>query len=492
MDISSAAIYADVDPFGHSGPHGTHVLLGIAGTWSSRECIGSITGMSGTLSVRIRVAGAPPSSPQPAAFFARTDCSDWALCFFSFTMLLSGSWTAQKIGTTAVVSLFLLPWVWIAARNPNATIGRLVSNWPVLALPLFALLSTAWSDYPLGTLRGGTQYLLTAIIGVLAGSCVKPRTMLGALFWALAFVTALGLLVPQNEVSSGEAVLTGLFGSKNYLGYSYGLLLLTATIVAFDRSRRGMVRLIAFAVAAVSPVLLVLSGSTGALVCSMAAMAVTCVLAFVIRFAPAVRVACLLLMALLVVLFLIVWLYVVDFAALLGFLGKDVTLTGRTLIWEWAYRAIEQHPMLGTAFGGFWQAGNWGAEEIWFQFARGKTGYHFHNTFLQIAVDLGYVGLLVFLATLAAISARIGSCLLFSRLDTEQMFAIAMFLFHLFRLPIEVDLFWQFQIPTVLLSMIWVYLGLPGRRRSGEPRASAFSMRSPLRLGRTHPVKAHG
>src|SRR5215813_1937405 len=174
--------------------------------------------MIGTLSVRIRVAGGPQSRPQPAAFFARTDCSDWALCFFSLTMLLSGTWTAQKIGTTAVVSLFLLPWVWIAARNPNATIGRLLSNWPVLALPLFALLSTAWSDYPLGTLRGGTQYLLTAIIGVLAGSCVKPRTMLGALFWALAFVTALSLRVPQNAVSSGEAVLAGLFGSKNYLG----------------------------------------------------------------------------------------------------------------------------------------------------------------------------------------------------------------------------------------------------------------------------------
>src|SRR5215831_8970482 len=250
--------------------------------------------MIGTLSVRIRVAGGPQSRPQPAAFFARTDRSDWALCFFSLTMLLSGTWTAQKIGTTAVVSLFLLPWVWIAARNPNATIGRLVSNWPVLALPLFALLSTAWSDVPLGTLRGGTQYLLTAIIGVLAGSCVKPRTMLGALFWALAFVTALGSL----GVSSGERGLAGLFGSKNYLGYSYGLLLLTATIVAFDRSRRGVVRLIAFATVAVSSVLLLLSNSTGALVCSVAAMAVTCVLALVVRFAPAVRFASLLLMAL--------------------------------------------------------------------------------------------------------------------------------------------------------------------------------------------------
>jgi exopolysaccharide production protein ExoQ len=312
--------------------------------------------------------------------------------------------------------------------------------------------------------------------------------MLGALFSALAFVAALGLLVGQNEVWGGEVTLVGLFGSKNYFGYSVGLLLLTATIVAFDRSRPGIVRLIAFAAAAVSPVLLVLSRSTGALVFSMAAIAVTCPLAFVARFVPAFRFAALLLMAFLVVLFLIVWLYVGDFTTLLNSLGKDVTLTGRTWMWKWADMAIEQHSMLGVGYQAYWQPGNWGAEEIWSHDLKvDKTGYHFHNTFLQVTVDLGYVGLLVLLATLATISARIGSCLLFSRPDAEQIFAIAMFLFHLFRLPLEVDLFWQFQIPTVLLSMIWVYLGLPGRRRSGEPRASVYLRRSPLRLRRTHP-----
>jgi len=39
--------------------------------------------------------------------------------------------------------------------------------------------------------------------------------MLGALFLALASVTALGLLVGQNEVWGGEVTLVGLFGSKN-------------------------------------------------------------------------------------------------------------------------------------------------------------------------------------------------------------------------------------------------------------------------------------
>jgi len=282
-----------------------------------------------------------------------------------------------------------------------------------------------------------------------------------------------------KEIRGDEVTLVGLFGSKNYFGYSVGLLLLTATIVAFDRSRPGIVRLIAFAAAAVSPVLLVLSRSTGAMVFSMAPIAVTCSLALVARFAPAVRYASLLLMAFLVVLLLIVWLYVGDFTALLNSLGKDVTLTGRTWMWDWADMAIKERPMLGVGYQAYWQPGNWGAEEIWFHDQKpDKSGYHFHNTFRQVTVDLGYVGLFVPLATIVAICGRIASCLLFSRPEAKQIFAVAVFLFVLFRFPIEVDLFWQFQIPTIILSLIWVYLGLPLRRRSRNPHASVHLRRA--------------
>jgi len=480
--MGGTPIYADLDPFGHIGvpqcrshfPRDRRILnlsylANVFGSIMNRTRSG--------LGLRIRVAGAAASSPRRASLFGGTDRVDWALCFVSFATLLSVQWARTQFqqGTMVAILLFISPWLWVAARNPNATIGSLLSNWPVLALPLFALLSTAWSEVPGWTLRAGTQYLVTAIIGVLAGSCVKPRTMLSALFSTLAFVTALGLLAGVKEIRGDEVTLVGLFGSKNYFGYSVGLLLLTATIVAFDRSRPGIVRLIAFAAAAVSPVLLVLSRSTGALIFSIAAIAVTCLLAFVARFALAFRFASLLLMAFLVVLFLIVWLYVGDFTAVLNSLGKDVTLTGRTWMWEWADMAIEKRPMLGVGYQAYWQPGNWGAEEIWAHDLKpDKSGYHFHNTFRQVTVDLGYVGLSVLLATIVAICGRIASCLLFSRPEAQQIFAIAAFLFVLFRFPLEVDLFWQFQIPTVILSLIWVYLGRPLRRRSRKPPFRAF------------------
>ena len=138
-----------------------------------------------------------------------------------------------------------------------------------------------------------------------------------------------------------------------------------ATIIAFDKSQPNIVRLIAFAAAVMGPVFLVQSRSTGAVVSSAAAIAITWALTFIVRFAPNVRFVAFLLVAQLVVLLLIGWLYLGDFATVLNFLGKDVRMTGRTWIWEWADMAIKERPMLGFGYQAYWQPGNWGAEEIW-------------------------------------------------------------------------------------------------------------------------------
>ena len=43
-------------------------------------------------------------------------------------------------------------------------------------------------------------------------------------------------------------------------------------------------------------------------------------------------------------------------------------------------------------------------------------------------------------------------------LSSGQLFAITVFMFLLLRTPLEVDLFFQFQIASILLCVIWIYL----------------------------------
>jgi hypothetical protein len=46
------------------------------------------------------------------------------------------------------------------------------------------------------------------------------------------------------------------------------------------------------------------------------------------------------------------------------------------------------------------------------------------------------------------------------------MFAIAVFIFLFLRSPIEVDLFYQFTVPSLLICLIWIYLKSPSNAKS--------------------------
>lgn len=87
-------------------------------------------------------------------------------------------------------------------------------------------------------------------------------------------------------------------------------------------------------------------------------------------------------------------------------LGKDMTLTGRTPLWEFLFKEkIPKRPVLGYGFHGFWQpwrkADNPAANHISGELRMPSgDGYwkppHAHNGFIEIIIDLGYVGFACF------------------------------------------------------------------------------------------------
>jgi exopolysaccharide production protein ExoQ len=355
----------------------------------------------------------------------------------------------------------MAPWGLIVLQQPNA-LYSIVSNWPLMIIPGFALLSATWSDYPAWSLRASTQFLVTTIIGILAGSCIKPRTLLSALLSALVLITILGVLFGsyQSWGPSRIPVLVGLFGSKNYFGLAVSVLLLVAVTVAFDHSQRLNLRMIAIASAISAVPLLVISRSIGAIVVSFATLGMLSGLYLASRFHPGVRIAVLILVILTgATMFLFGMLYIDDYGQLLGFFGKDTTLTGRAHLWEHALLSIAKQPILGVGYQAFWQVGNWGAEHLWDYLGLGtvKYGIHFHNMYVNVMVDLGLVGLSMLVATFLVITVRIMTVSL-ARPTMEQMFAAGIFIFLFLRTPIEVDLLYAFQLPSILFCLVWIYL----------------------------------
>lgn len=84
----------------------------------------------------------------------------------------------------------------------------------------------------------------------------------------------------------------------------------------------------------------------------------------------------------------------------LELVGRDPTLTGRTLLWEWGIQAIAERPVLGWGFAGYFNSPYGDLPSLYVpEFANYEIS-HFHNSYIQTAVDLGVVGLLILLAVL--------------------------------------------------------------------------------------------
>jgi O-antigen ligase len=83
--------------------------------------------------------------------------------------------------------------------------------------------------------------------------------------------------------------------------------------------------------------------------------------------------------------------------AVLGSLGKDLSLTGRTDIWPFVIDKIQERPLLGYGFAVFWNGLQGESAYIWR--ALKWTVPDSHNGFIDLWVDMGFVGFFLFCIT---------------------------------------------------------------------------------------------
>jgi O-antigen ligase len=86
----------------------------------------------------------------------------------------------------------------------------------------------------------------------------------------------------------------------------------------------------------------------------------------------------------------------INYGAVATMFGKDPTLSGRTDLWAAVVDAIKIHPWFGYGYSVFWSKP--GAETL-LTASRAKYGampVHAHNGYLDLALDLGLFGVLIF------------------------------------------------------------------------------------------------
>lgn len=89
------------------------------------------------------------------------------------------------------------------------------------------------------------------------------------------------------------------------------------------------------------------------------------------------------------------------FGLIPGYFGKDMTLSGRTDIWKFAWDDIEKRFLLGYGFATYWIMGS-SRLEIFASYFEGFMVNEAHNGYLEIVLQLGLIGFVFFLFPIAA------------------------------------------------------------------------------------------
>ncbi|MGD0050573.1 MAG: O-antigen ligase family protein [Vulcanimicrobiaceae bacterium] len=288
------------------------------------------------------------------------------------------------------------------ARRPGGLGQLLRSSWLVVALVGLAIVSTLWSDDPGATARRAIGLAGTTACAYFIVSRFTLESFIDTFAVVVIAAAALSLAIVVVSPDAGlmhleySGALRGIFSHKNRLGLFLAFGLVTVAMAAWRR--RGPSATFFWAGGLLCLAELAATRSATALLTLF-----VCVVAMVVAFAANRRRAIPLVAAIVV---LVGALFAgVAFATdgtqnpVLAILGRNATLTGRLEIWTHVVQAIAAHPLLGYGYDVFWAPGG-----SFLQFNPGTAGwrpFHAHDGYLELALDLGLVGLAMMLVVLA-------------------------------------------------------------------------------------------
>lgn len=279
--------------------------------------------------------------------------------------------------------------------RPRQILGAAIRNPFVLGVVFIAVLSIAWSVDPDTSFRRAFALGMWTMFGYYLASRYDTTELLQHLGIALGIVAVLslatGALIPDYGRESGfnGGAWRGVYTTKNVLGE---MMLLAAVIFGSLARRTDRGKTLAVLGILLVVTLIVFAKATAALlIVFLLVITIPIVLMFRRRAALSAMICCCLLGFSAVAL-----VASVNEQTVLNVVGKDVTLTGRTVLWEAVIQRIEDRPVLGYGYGAFWEPTTASSERV--RAAVGWDAPHAHNGLLDVWLDLGLIGALSLLA----------------------------------------------------------------------------------------------
>lgn len=305
------------------------------------------------------------------------------------------------------------------------------------AIALYSLASTIWSVHPGITVRAALQFSSVICCALIIARIVRVKTFIKGV--TLGMCVALLFILLSSGIDQEKALIGGL-GSKNQVGANAQIGFYCALLCFFMLKKYWQKFVIALPAIVLCGLCLILSQSATAIVSLFAVILISLAGYILAKISKQIR-----LIAYLVVVLLIITITAVSNSVNLEELGlkaagKDVTLTGRTFLWEEGIKTGMEKPILGYGLGAFWVPGTPDAEKIWYKFRiYGKSGFHFHNLFINIFVELGIIGLSLWIFMYLYTCAKSARFLLKDNGSIESVFYVGIAFMYLIRSISESD-----------------------------------------------------
>lgn len=269
-------------------------------------------------------------------------------------------------------------------------VAMVVRSPALVLLALLAVASMFWSIDPSTSLRRGIAILFTTFFGFYLASTLSWKEMIrlfGVVWIILAIGNAIaGGLVPSfgrmQEIHPGA--WQGLWFEKNAMGgFMARASFLFGFLVWIDKDHRRW-----WLFGLLSTIFLVLmSTSKTSLLGMMLGFGI--LLAYLwMQKGKLVTISSLWLMSTVAISAYMV--LIVAPEAVVAIIGRDLTLTGRTDIWEVLIQLISERPLLGYGYGAFWGADSMPAYRV-----RLETEWIVptaHNGILEVVLAVGWLG----------------------------------------------------------------------------------------------------
>lgn len=274
----------------------------------------------------------------------------------------------------------------------------LKKNWTISLLMVIALASAIWTFIPAQTLVRSIALVGTSLFGLYLAIRYTLQEQLRLLGWSFVVIIIMSFLfaiaIPTFGMMPGgvhAGAWRGIYVHKNVMGKVMVVGAIVFWVLATNPKEKSWLTWIDWIGFGLSFGLVLLSKSSSSMINFITIFALVPIYhALSWRYYLMVPT---LITTITVGGGLSLW-FSANAATLLDGIGKDATLTGRADMWPYIIEMIEKHPWLGYGYNGFWGDANAPAAYVWS--AAKWMPPNSHNGFLDLWLELGLLGVIVF------------------------------------------------------------------------------------------------